>query len=51
MTGLWQVAARADLNWTDRVRLELAYHRRCCTRLDLEILLRTIGAVFNRSGR
>ncbi|MGH8913078.1 MAG: sugar transferase [Acidimicrobiia bacterium] len=51
MTGLWQVAARADLNWTERVRLELAYHRRCCTRLDLEILLRTIRAVFNRSGR
>ncbi len=51
MTGLWQVAARADLNWTERVRLELAYQQRCCTRLDLEILLRTVGAVFNRSGR
>jgi lipopolysaccharide/colanic/teichoic acid biosynthesis glycosyltransferase len=51
MTGLWQVAARADLNWTDRVRLELAYHQRCCARLDFQILLRTIGAVMNRSGR
>lgn len=51
MTGLWQVAARADLNWTERVRLELAYQQRCCTRLDLEILVRTVGAVFNRSGR
>jgi lipopolysaccharide/colanic/teichoic acid biosynthesis glycosyltransferase len=51
MTGLWQVAARADLNWTERVRLELAYHQRCCARLDFQILLRTIGAVMNRSGR
>lgn len=51
MTGLWQVAARADLNWNQRVRLELAYHQRCCALLDLEILMRTIGAVFNRSGR
>ena len=51
MTGLWQVTARADLNWNERVRLELAYHRRCCMTLDLEILFRTIGAVFARSGR
>jgi lipopolysaccharide/colanic/teichoic acid biosynthesis glycosyltransferase len=51
MTGLWQVAARADLNWTERVRLEVAYLQRCCNRLDMEILLRTVGAVFNRSGR
>jgi lipopolysaccharide/colanic/teichoic acid biosynthesis glycosyltransferase len=51
MTGLWQVAARADLNWTERVRLELAYRQRCCTWLDFEILLRTAGAVLNRSGR
>jgi lipopolysaccharide/colanic/teichoic acid biosynthesis glycosyltransferase len=50
MTGLWQVAARADIGWTERVRLEIAYQQRCCTRLDLEILLRTIGAVWNRSG-
>lgn len=50
MTGLWQVAARADIEWTERVRLELAYQQRCCTKLDMEILLRTIGAVWNRSG-
>jgi len=50
LTGLWQVAARADLEWNERVRLELAYSDRACSALDMEILLRTVGAVFNRSG-
>jgi lipopolysaccharide/colanic/teichoic acid biosynthesis glycosyltransferase len=50
MTGLWQVAARADLEWDLRVRLELAYAERMSTLLDFEILGRTLGAVFNRSG-
>ncbi|HEU4895089.1 MAG TPA: sugar transferase [Acidimicrobiia bacterium] len=51
MTGLWQVAARADLEWDRRVRLELAYVERMSTALDFEILIRTLGAVFNRSGQ
>jgi lipopolysaccharide/colanic/teichoic acid biosynthesis glycosyltransferase len=51
MTGLWQVAARADLEWDLRVRLELAYAERMSTVLDVEILVRTLGAVFNRSGQ
>jgi len=51
MTGLWQVTARADLDWDQRVRLELAYQQRACSLLDIEILIRTVGAVFNRSGR
>lgn len=50
MTGLWQVTARANLDWDQRVRLELAYQQRASALLDLEILFRTIGAVFNRSG-
>lgn len=50
LTGLWQVAARADLEWNERVRLELAYSDRACSALDMEILLRTVGAVFNKSG-
>jgi len=50
MTGLWQVAARGDLGWNDQVRLELAYADRASPALDLEILLRTVGAVIHRSG-
>ena len=51
MTGLWQVTARADLECDIRVRLELAYAERMSTLLDIEILARTFGAVFNRSGQ
>lgn len=51
MTGLWQVTARADLEWDLRVRLELAYAERMSTALDVEILARTVGAMFDRSGQ
>lgn len=51
LTGLWQVSARADLEWDQRVRLELAYGFRASLRLDAEILVRTVGAVMGRSGQ
>ncbi len=50
LTGLWQVVGRANLHWEERVRLELAYQKRCCWTLDFKILSHTIGAVVNRSG-
>jgi lipopolysaccharide/colanic/teichoic acid biosynthesis glycosyltransferase len=51
LTGLWQVA-RADrmLDFDERVRLEIAYARRCCLSLDLEILLRTVPTVLRGRG-
>ena len=51
LSGLWQVAARGDLEWDERVRLELAYADRASTRLDLAILIRTVGAVLKGSGQ
>ncbi len=45
LTGLWQVLARAEVDFADRSRLDIAYTRRQCLMLDLQILLRTVPAV------
>jgi lipopolysaccharide/colanic/teichoic acid biosynthesis glycosyltransferase len=52
ITGLWQVSGRNQVNDFDQwVRLDLEYIRRWSLRLDLEILLRTVAAVFSGSGK
>jgi lipopolysaccharide/colanic/teichoic acid biosynthesis glycosyltransferase len=50
MTGLWQVIGRAQLEFDDRLRLDIAYIERACMRLDIHILLMTIFAVFQQRG-
>lgn len=50
MTGLWQLIGRAQLEFDDRLRLDIAYIERACMRLDIHILLMTIFAVFNQRG-
>jgi lipopolysaccharide/colanic/teichoic acid biosynthesis glycosyltransferase len=50
LTGLWQVSGRADLDFDDRLRLDIAYIRHRCLGLDLEILLRTFKAVLTTRG-
>ena len=50
LTGLWQITARAELEFYERVRLDLIYVERHCLRLDAEILLRTIPAVLRGQG-
>lgn len=50
LTGLWQIARRGDIDFDDRVRLDIAYVRSRSLRLDLAILLRTIPAVLSQRG-
>ncbi len=51
LTGPWQVAARADVNFDDRSRLDIAYVRRRSIALDLEIMARTLRVLAKPSGR
>ena len=46
ITGLWQVHAREGQDFDQRVELDLEYIERRSMRLDLEILVRTIPAMF-----
>jgi lipopolysaccharide/colanic/teichoic acid biosynthesis glycosyltransferase len=50
LTGLWQVSGRADLEFDDRLRLDIAYIRNRSVKLDLVILLRTFTAVLSARG-
>jgi lipopolysaccharide/colanic/teichoic acid biosynthesis glycosyltransferase len=50
LTGLWQISGRHELDFDERLRLDIAYIRNRCMKLDLLILLRTVGAVFSGRG-
>lgn len=46
LTGLWQIVGRAQLEFDDRLRLDITYIERASIWLDINILVRTIFAVF-----
>jgi exopolysaccharide biosynthesis polyprenyl glycosylphosphotransferase len=50
ITGLWQVSGRADLSWSEAVRLDLAYVDNWSMVGDILIIAKTIRAVFGRAG-
>ncbi|MRR14385.1 undecaprenyl-phosphate galactose phosphotransferase WbaP, partial [archaeon] len=50
ITGLWQVSGRNDIDYDERVLLDEYYAKNWSLWLDIEILLRTIGAVLRKSG-
>jgi lipopolysaccharide/colanic/teichoic acid biosynthesis glycosyltransferase len=50
LTGLWQVFGRAELEFDDRLRLDIAYIERASLRLDIFLLLMTVFAVFQQRG-
>jgi lipopolysaccharide/colanic/teichoic acid biosynthesis glycosyltransferase len=50
LTGLWQIIGRAQLEFDDRLRLDIAYIERACLWLDISILFRTLIAVFQSRG-
>lgn len=51
LTGVWQIAGRAHPSFDARVRLDIEYNRRASTRLDLEILVRTVREVLTFAGQ
>jgi lipopolysaccharide/colanic/teichoic acid biosynthesis glycosyltransferase len=49
-TGLWQISGRGDVDFDERVRLDIEYIRTRGMKTDLVILLRTVAAVFAQRG-
>lgn len=50
ITGLWQVNGRSNLDFDDRLKLDIAYIERQCLWMDIQILFRTVGQVFVGEG-
>jgi lipopolysaccharide/colanic/teichoic acid biosynthesis glycosyltransferase len=50
LTGLWQVSGRARLTMREALDLDIAYVERQCLSLDLQIMARTLPALFSRGG-
>ena len=50
ITGLWQVMGRAEIDFSERARLDILYSRNQSLLLDLKILGKTLGAVLNGRG-
>lgn len=48
VTGYWQVTARSSVGYEERMQLDLIYTLRWSLRLDLLIVLRTVGALRGR---
>ena len=50
ITGLWQVSGRSDVTYQERVRLDMYYIRNWTVWLDIQIMFRTVPAVFKGKG-
>lgn len=50
ITGLWQVSGRNDLDYDERVQLDVWYVRNWSIELDIDILIKTIIVVLSRKG-
>lgn len=50
VTGLWQVYGRGETEFSDRLKMDIAYIEKRCLWLDIQILARTIFAVIKRRG-
>lgn len=50
LTGLWQVSARNNSAFSDRVRFDDFYAARMSFQMDMTVLMRTIGVVLRGTG-
>lgn len=50
LTGLWQVSGRSDLNYRERIDLDIYYITNWSPALDFSIIIRTPGALLSRRG-
>lgn len=50
MTGLWQVAGRKEIEWSERMQMDLRYVEGWSPALDLVILVKTVKAVATGRG-
>ncbi len=50
LTGLWQTSGRSDINFNDRVKLDVEYYNNNSFWGDIKIIFKTVTTVLNRKG-
>ncbi len=50
LTGLWQVSGRSDIDFEDRVKLDMYYIRNWTIWMDIRILFKTVAVVLKSEG-
>jgi lipopolysaccharide/colanic/teichoic acid biosynthesis glycosyltransferase len=50
VTGYWQVSGRSEINFDERIKMDVAYVRRRSLIYDFEIMLKTIPAIIKGKG-
>ncbi len=50
MTGLWQVSGRKEVEWTERMQMDLRYVENWSAAMDLVIMTKTVKAVATGKG-
>jgi lipopolysaccharide/colanic/teichoic acid biosynthesis glycosyltransferase len=50
ITGLWQIGGRSDVDFDQRLRLDIEYIERQSLWLDIQILFHTVTAIFTQRG-
>ena len=50
LTGWWACNGRSDIDYDERMKLELYYVDHCSILLDIKCILKTVVAVFKKSG-
>lgn len=50
ITGLWQVSGRCELDYSQRVLMDVRYVEEWTLRMEIKILLKTIGVILSSKG-
>ncbi len=50
ITGLWQVNGRSDVDFDQRLLMDIEYIERQSLLLDIQILFQTVMAIFTQNG-
>lgn len=50
LTGFWQASGRSDVDYDERIKMELYYVDHCSLWLDFKIILKTFVAVIKKEG-
>jgi lipopolysaccharide/colanic/teichoic acid biosynthesis glycosyltransferase len=50
VTGLWQIAGRGEVDFDDKLRLDILYIKKRCLMLDILILIKTVPVILKGKG-